>query len=68
MKVKQIEKDIKFKPITLEITIESQKELDDLYHRLCINCSQGFDEHITEHHSPNRKIWETIRDINITRE
>lgn len=37
MKVKNITKEQnKFKPITLEITIESEDELKDLYHRFIV--------------------------------
>lgn len=33
-----------FEPIKLEITIESQKELDDLYYRLYVDDGDDFDE------------------------
>ena len=41
MKVKNITKEEKtFKPVTLEITIESEDELNELYDRLNINFSK----------------------------
>lgn len=40
MQVKNKEDDEKFKPITLEIVIESEEELCSLWHRLNINSEQ----------------------------
>jgi len=37
MKAKIIEKENKFEPITIELTIESEEELCDLWHRVNTN-------------------------------